>query len=88
VKGPRTPSREQEFETEQDRPTRRERSAKHRKKLPKDPDRPHRATRPKVWERSAWEEDDYLDDDDGPNIWDVEDDADPGDDGDGAAHDR
>jgi len=87
VKGPRTPSRDQEFETERERPTKRERSAKHKKRqLPEEPGRPPRAAKPKVRERSVWEEDDYLDDNDGPNIWDCDDDADPVDAG--AAHDH
>lgn len=66
MKGSRTPSQDDGNDREQERPTRRERSARHKKRgRPGDFDRPKRtASKPRPWEEPDWEEDDYLDDDD------------------------
>jgi hypothetical protein len=63
VKGPRTPSQNDDFEPERERPTRRERSARHKKRGKGEFDRPKRSeSKPRPWDESDWAEDEYLDD--------------------------
>lgn len=94
MKGSRTPAQDDSFDRE--RPTRRERSARHKKRgRPGDFDRPKRtASKPRPWEEPEWAEDDYLDDDDedesgdeyGDGLDDWEDDEYPEDDDDDPRH--